>query len=419
MLTRRVRTVVLLAALSGAAGAAWAQHGTTCSLTTDPISARYDTFGSTAVHILRAESSDIRRPLVVLTSYLALTDMDYDTRGPAPPAGPQAEEEGTFIYRALARRLACRGFTVVKYDPITLHRHTDDISANDTALEPDAGELMRLQRADFSGLLTAVLAAVDAHLGRQQAVIMVGHSGGAFTVGDFLAQQARASAAGPHRPIGFVGIAAAVSNDPGMPQTHSQHWVRSLRRCLQTQPAAACVSTLAADLHYPMLISASVREQIAALSTTHEGDDFLQRAESVLDGFARDTLNIQRRRLPGQSQLNGRYEVRSELMDSLQFRTPSAIPVSCLAQSSRLLYGDRDFVVWHEVESQAWEQACGSTRDIRVMAGLGHSLGQDKYFGPIDPTALTALADAVEDVARDLSPPAPGRHLTQGDGGRP
>lgn len=421
MRTRHLRATALLIALACGAAGAWAQGGVPCATTTDRLTARYDGYGSTAVHLVRAEAVAMQQPIVVLTSYLSLVDMDYDSRGPEHSAreGPEAEDEGAFVYRALAQRLACRGYSVVKYDAITLHRPAGDGPDGGTPPVPDAQELLRLERRDFSGLLGAVLAAVDERLGEQRPVILVGHSGGAFTVGDFLARQSHSPRTGPQRPMGFVGISAAVSNDPGTPQTHSQHWVRSLRRCLQTQRTAACVSELTLDPHYTLLIKDDVRAQVAGLSTTHEGEDFLKRAETLLDGFARDTLRTQKQRRPGTSHLNDRYEIRSDLFDSLQFRTPSAIPISCLALSSRLLYGDRDFIVWHEVEARAWMQACGRASDIQVMTGIGHALGQDKYFGPMAPRGLTAVTDAVDEVAQDLAPPPAGRHLMHGDGGRP
>jgi alpha-beta hydrolase superfamily lysophospholipase len=367
---------------------------------------RYRDFGPTALVITRPCNDAPHQPYVVLASYISLVDADYYTGKESARAILTARDSHHFMYGWLARALARQGIASVRYDPIAVRSRQKDGKGFAGAIVVEE-DLLRVRRTDFSGLLELVLSRTDEVLGRSSSapVILVGHSGGAFTIGDFLERARSVEGAGRSRPYGFVGIAPAVSDATGIQQTHWRYWVRKATACLSQFPAPSCLASLRADAFYDEVFrDATLKRRISDIFLHSQDNIGLTRQlDQALARYAMERERAERAQTEGVALIQGRYRVQQRLFHELAFRTPSARPLSCHSQAAALVFGDADYILDPQAEKQAWAQACGRPSDVTVLPGVGHSLGPDPYYGPPTPEALGMVAKAIASVAAQLA----------------
>lgn len=101
--------------------------------------------------------------------------------------------------------------------------------------------------------------------------------------------------------------------------------------------------------------------------------------------------------------LNRTYRINQHVLKDLHFGPPSALPLSCNTLAAALIFGEEDFVLDPQHQTEAWTQACCRASDITVLPGLGHTLGLDSYYGPPSPQALEAVVRAIATVAGGLA----------------
>ena len=68
-------------------------------------------------------------------------------------------------------------------------------------------------------------------------------------------------------------------------------------------------------------------------------------------------------------------------------------------------YGDRDSQVRYEFQQPAAEAALGDRAEIHVLPGLGHSLGPDVLYGPMDEAAADALVARTAEILKTRCAP--------------
>lgn len=366
---------------------------------------RYRDFGPSALIITRPCHDAPQQPYVVLASYISLVDADYYTGKEAARAILTARDSHYFMYGWLARALARQGIASVRYDPIAVRSRQKDGKGFAGAIVVEE-DLLRVRRPDFSGLLEMVLSRTDEMLGRSSTapVILVGHSGGAFTIGDFLEKARSQGGAGRSRPFGFVGIAPAVSDATGIQQTHWRYWVKQASACLTHSQAKPCLDRLAAELLFPRVFAdPALRSRVETIFlASPDKATLLEALDRELRDAATRLERMERDNLSGMSVVEGRYRIQQALVHELAFRVPSAAALSCRTQASALVYGGEDLILDPQFETAAWTRACGRASDITVLPGLGHSLGLDAYYGPPSPQALEIVVGAIASVTRSL-----------------
>lgn len=370
--------------------------------------ARYLDFSPTALVITRPCGDTPERPYVVFASYLAPVDGDYYLGREAERAVLTRRDSHHFLFAWLARALARQGIASVRYDPIAIRPRPRDGRAfvGARVVEED---LLRVQRADFSGLLDQVVSRADELLGRstRTPVVFVGHSGGAFTVGDYLerAHERATQTAQAARPFGFVGLSPAVSDATGILETNWRYWVRKTSSCLTHSSRDACLSQLQSVSLYPVVFhDASLRGRIELIfSQSPDSTTLVNRLDSELSRHARDRERAERAHKDGLALLEGRYAFQQSLFHAMAFREPSARPLSCHTQAATLVLGLEDMLLDASQEAKAWTQACGRAEDVTLLAHLGHSLGTDPYVGPPSREALELVAKSIASVAARLT----------------
>lgn len=368
------------------------------------LEVRYKDFRPTQVEILLPCSEKARLPYVILTSYFALVDKDYFSGANPEDAAQTDRRSELFMFGTLARELASKGFAVVKYDPIAIHPPAGSSNAHAESVI-DQDELLRVTREDFSGLLDAVVRGADQAVGsdRRRPIIFVAHSGGAFTVGDYLERLASDKASASGRKIGFVGISPSVSSDTGAARSYRDYWLRTLKSCLEFRQRSACLEEFKADALFTQLFNELRRKKIVDIfGATGSGDDLLDELRKYLDTVVVEVDSSNRASSQGYAYLNGKYKVRADVVNSLIFRRPSAVPISCTATSARLVFGSNDLIISSEVEKEAWVSACGKPPQVLLVSGVGHSLGEDRYVGPIRADAKALVLTSVLRVADEL-----------------
>ena len=372
------------------------------------VQVHYEDFGPTTLVITRPCGDAPDKPYVVFASYLGLSDGDYFT-GPEPARAVLTPRDSHhFLFAWLARALARQGIASVRYDPIAVRSRPRDGRAFVGAriVEED---LLRVQRADFSGLLEQVVSRADELLGRsaRTPVVFVGHSGGAFTVGDYLekAHERATQTAQAARPFGFVGLSPAVSDATGILETNWRYWVRKTSSCLTLSSRDACLSQLKSVSLYPVVFhDPSLRGRIELIfSQSPDSTTLVNRLDSELSRRARDKERAERAHKDGLALLEGRYAFQQSLFHAMAFRAPSAGPLSCHTQAAALVLGLEDMLLDASQEARAWTQACGRAEDVTLLAHLGHSLGPDPYVGPPSLQALELVARSIESVATRLT----------------
>ncbi len=370
--------------------------------TTKSLKVQYRDFLPTAVQIISPCAEQSRLPYVVFASYLSLVDKDYYS-GARPESAALEDRQGDiFLFGSLARELTSRGFSVVKYDALAVHADSRDERTQPGEIV-NQDELLRITRNDFSGLLHSVVQAADLVLDHQERrpIIFVVHSGGAFTVGDYLEKYHAMSR--ENRKIGFVGISPAVSSETGTKRSHRDYWVRSLEQCLKRSNHADCAARLKEDPLYERLFNDKRRRKIDEIFAISTGEgDLVAALNEYLTGVANeiDLFNLKSSEEFGY--INGKYKIRATLINELMFREPSANAISCRATSARLIFGSNDLSLSWKAEAEAWQSACGSRQQVIMIDGVGHSLGVDRYFGPIHPMAKSIVIDSILKVADDL-----------------
>lgn len=367
---------------------------------------RYRDFGPTALIITRPCHDGPHQPYVVLASYISLVDADYYTGKEPAQAILTPRDSHHFMYGWLARALARQGIASVRYDPIAVRSRQKDGKGFAGAIVVEE-DLLRVRRPDFSGLLEMVLSRTDEVLGRSSSapVILVGHSGGAFTIGDFLEKARFQKGAGRSRPFGFVGIAPAVSDATGIQQTHWRYWMRRASACLTHSQAKPCLDRLAAEPLFPRVFAdPALRSRVETIFlASPDKVTLLERLDHELRNAATRHERLERENSSGISVVHGRYRIQQALFHELAFRVPSAGALSCRTQASALVYGKEDLILDPQFETAAWTEACGRPSDITVLPGVGHSLGSDPYFGPPTPEALGMVTKAIASVAAQLT----------------
>jgi len=369
---------------------------------------RYRDFTPTAVVVTRPCGDRADRPYVVFASYIALVDGDYYS-GPRPErAVLTPRDDDHFLFGSLARRLAREGIASVRYDPIGIRSRPREGHGFQGATVAEE-DLLRIGRADFSGLLAAVVSRADEVLGRtsRAPIVFVGHSGGAFTVGDYL-ERARAEIrrqAEVFRTYGFVGVSGWVSRPTDLTeQSKWRYWVRKLQVCLRDSPPRECRDRLKAHPQYvDALWDSHVRARVEALFDQDIGAAELTRQfDRELSELPR-RVEASKRRNEGVAFLNRTYRINQQVLKDLHFGPPSALPLSCNTLAAALIFGEQDFVLDPQLQTEAWTQACGRASDITVLPGLGHTLGLDSYYGPPSPQALETVVRAIATVAGGLA----------------
>lgn len=378
-----------------------------CQPTETVTEVQFQDFGPTSVVITHPCGDNSTKPRVVFASYLSLVDADYYTGRDPVQALLTPRDSHHFLFGWLARELARQGYTSVRYDPIAIRstkRAAGPAFVRSSVAQED---LLRVRRAHFSGLLAQVVSGADKVLGGDAAtpIVFVGHSGGAFTVGDFLETARGSTSAEAGREYGFVGIAAAVSDATGIRHTHWRYWVKRAETCLPRFPKATCMDRITSDPMYRGVVGdAEVRRRVEeAFLQTEDRLVVVEKLDRELRQFA---LALERARSEGRegvSVLNGEYRFQTALWHELAFRSPSSRPLSCLSTAAALVYGKDDYLLDTSVETQAWTQACGREGDITIIPQLGHSLGPDPYYGPPDRAALDVVVQAITAVSARLA----------------
>jgi hypothetical protein len=380
---------------------------------------RYKDFGPTSLVVTRPCADSAGTPYVVFANYMGAIDADYYTGKETAKSLLTPRDSHHFAFAWLAQALARAGIASVRYDPIAIRSRKREGNgfSGATVVEED---LLRVQRADFSGLLAQVVTRADALLGRPEStpVVFVGHSGGAFTVGDYLENQTRLKReqARQPRPYGFVGIAPAVSDATGALQARWRFWVRKASACLVRSTRTDCLEELRAHAFYSTVFHdpASRREIEEIFSSAPSEADLVVRLDDVLSRRARKWESDEYHRKDGIALLDGRYRFQQSLYHSMAFRSPSSVPLSCHTQAATLIFGGEDYLLEPAAEAQAWSQACGQPSDIIVLPERGHTLGQDPFFGPPSVDALEVVARSIRAVVDRLGrvPVTPGASNT-------
>jgi len=250
------------------------------------LKVQYGNFFPTSVHVIYPCAGKSRMPYVVFPSYLSLVDKDYYS-GAKPESAAEEDRQGDiFLFGSLARELTSKGFVVVKYDALAVHAASEMRQAQSGDIV-NQDELMRITRDDFSGLLHSVVQAADRFLDNdeKQSIIFVVHSGGAFTVGDYLEKYILPTQS--NRKIGFVGISPAVSAETGTKRSHRDYWIRSLERCLQRGSRSDCVAQLKADPLYEKIFGDERRRRMDEIFSTSSGQaHLLDMLNEYLSGVA-------------------------------------------------------------------------------------------------------------------------------------
>lgn len=366
------------------------------------LEVQYRDFLPTSVQILYPCGEKSRLPYVVFANYLSLVDKDYYSGSRPEDADVEDRQGDIFLFGSLARELTARGFAVVKYDALAVHAAPELEQSKSVAIV-NQDELLRISRDDFSGLLLSVVQAADLFLtgDEERPIIFVVHSGGAFTVGDYLKKYPPPGRS--RRKIGFVGISPAVSSETGTRQSHRDYWIHSLKRCLGRDSRSACILELKADPLYEKLFSEGRRRRMDEIFATPQEDiHLLTDMNAYLTEVSREVDSFNSKSTADFAFINGKYKIRAALMDSLMFRESSAKPISCSVSSARLIFGGNDLSLSGDVEAEAWKSACGSQQQIIYVDGVGHSLGMDRYFGPIHPMAKSIVINSVLKVADDI-----------------
>jgi hypothetical protein len=417
---RIVSSVLCLLVLITALGvwvisrATQSQTRNNCDPTTAIEQVSYRDFQPSRLTVTRPCNDTPDSPYVVFVSYLGLTDGDYYTGRDPEKALLTPRDSPHFLHRYLATNLAQHGVASVRYDPLGVRsRPREDGAFSGATVSQD--DLMRLERSDFAGLLESVISRADPTLGRSRSapVILVGHSGAAFTVGDYLnALEPDHAASASRRRFGFVGLSPALSDATGIQQTHRHYWTRLLRNCLRDSPAPTCRERVQSDPFFSrMLRDPALQQRIdSLLSQPLPPDERLQRLDAELLRFASALEDRERSTTSGVAVIGQHHRIRQQVFHTLMFRTPSAGPISCKVSAAALFFGDQDFVLDAEHEASAWTSTCGRRDDIAILPGRGHLLGADPYQGPPDLQALEAVTRGVVAVAARLAasgPPPP------------
>lgn len=421
-ISRRLAACLLLASLGGLAwwwirpvgppGDRHAVENQPCPITESIDEVHHQEFSASTLVITRPCGDAVERPYVVFTSYFGLTDGDYYTGAEPARSLLTPRDSPYFLYGWLARALAREGIASVRYDPIGVRSRQRD-GRSFAGAQVVEGDLLRLQRADFSARLTKVIDRADEILARTAGspVILVGHSGATFTAGDFLHEVRTREAAlrTSSRPYGFVGVAAWVDEPTSITAQSKRHfWTRKLNECLRESGSRECRHRLLSHPHFSdAVFDPQVRARVEAtfdlgLSATA----LIQRFDGELAGFVSQVEASKRLNLDGVSLLNGTHRINRRALRELQLGPSAAQPLSCLTQAAALVYGQEDLVLDPEAQSNAWAQACGRASDITVIPRLGHTLGEDAYYGPSDPAALQALVRVITAVAGRIAGPA-------------
>jgi len=375
-----------------------------CETRESVLETRYRDYGPTAVVVSHPCSDAPDRPFVVFTSYIALVDGDYYTGQDPSRALLTPRTSQYFLFRWLARALAKHGVASVRYDPIAIRSRQpgEEGFSRATVVEED---LLRVQRSDFSGLLSQVISQASKELGRtaDAPVVLVSHSGGSFTVADYLDIEA---ARGLSRAYGFVGVSGWVDTPARITeQTKWRYWSTKLESCLGTSDAKYCLRQWQVIPQYgESFIDQEVRSRIEALfSLGLTKSDLLKQVDAELSALSERVTQARLAGMDGQSLLNGVYRINRRVLHDLHFGPANAKPISCRASASALIYGEEDFVLDPRSQVQAWTGACGQHTDVTVLPKLGHALGQDPYFGPPDPAAVEIVKSAILSVASQLA----------------
>lgn len=375
-----------------------------CEMRESVLEVRYRDFGPTVVVVSHPCNDAAQRPFVVFTSYIALVDGDYFT-GPDPSRALLTPRTSPyFLFRWLAQALARHGVASVRYDPIAIRsRQPGEEGFSRTRVVEE--DLLRVRRSDFSGLLSEVIAQASTALGRtaDAPIVLVSHSGGAFTVADHLDQQA---ARGLPRAYGFVGVSGWVDTPARITeQTKWRYWSNRLERCLGASDAQYCLKQWQAIAQYEeSFVDEEIRSRLETLfSLGLTKSDLLERVDAELSALSERVTQARRTRMDGHSVLNGVHKINSRVLHDLHFGPANAKPISCRAKASALIYGEEDFVLDPRSQLQAWTDACGRPAEVTVLPGLGHALGQDPYFGPPDPSAVEIVKSAILGVASQLA----------------
>ncbi|MGC4078804.1 MAG: hypothetical protein QM702_17535 [Rubrivivax sp.] len=368
-----------------------------------PLEVSYRDFSPTQVEIVQpCPPRDDRLPYVLFVSYVALVDKDYYSGENPDDAVTADRQSDIFLFAALARELNAKGFTAIKYDAIAVHA-ASATGGNGRTDIVSQDELLRVEREDFSGLLHSVIQAADLALGTggERPVIFVAHSGGAFTVADYFARFSQGRDGG--RKLGFVGISPSVSADTGTKPSYRDYWIRSLQQCLQHNEKSVCWAQWNGDKQFVRMFNEGRRQRIAEIfAGSTEETQLIGGLNAYLTTVAAEIDAENKASSEGVGYLNNKYQMRNELFNSMFFRQPSATPISCRSNASRLIYGSGDFAMSGEVEREAWESACGKPEQLVLLDGVGHCLGQDRYFGPIRQEAKAVVVDSILKVADEL-----------------
>ena len=424
--TRLLVASLLGLALTAATAIVWVAHAPRqgwlpdCQPVETVHEVRHEDFAPSVLVVTRPCGESVGRPYVVFANYIGPVDADYYMGKEPARSLLTPRDSHHFAFAWLARALARQGIATVRYDPIAIRSRKREGAAfiGATVVEED---LIRVRRADFSGLLAKVVAQADDLLERPDnaPVVFVGHSGGAFTVGDFLENQAqrRGAQAQAPRPFGFVGISPAVSDATGALQQRWRFWVRKTSVCLGRSHKAACLEELRANAFFPIVFHdpASRREVEEIFSSAPSAADVVSLLDEALSRRALEWESLEYHRKDGISLLNGRYAIQQSLYHSLAFRAPSSVPLSCHTRAAVLVYGSEDYVLESAAETAAWTRACGRPGDVVVLPDLGHALGEDTVYGPPSLQALEivvrsvlSVVDRMANVTDPLTPASSG-----------
>jgi hypothetical protein len=84
-------------------------------------------------------------------------------------------------------------------------------------------------------------------------------------------------------------------------------------------------------------------------------------------------------------------------------------------KASRLIFGSTDLAFTASKQAQRWQELGGSGKDVKILKGLGHSLGRDPYWGPTSRQGINEIISAVKDVSTrldaDARPPFDGNSI--------